>query len=57
MRVRRWESISLSTQYEAPRLQDGASRKGSFVNIVPLDPAYKAGLAGHVPAKCLTAGS
>ena len=51
------KSISLSTQYEAPRLQDGASRKGSFVNIVPLDPAYKAGLAGHVPAKCLTAQS
>jgi len=20
--------------------------------IVPLDPAYKAGLAGHLPAKC-----
>ncbi len=29
----------------------GASRKGSFVRIVPLDPAYQAGLAGHVPAK------
>jgi hypothetical protein len=23
--------------------------KGSFVHIVPLDPAYKVGLAGHVP--------
>ena len=34
---------------EAPRPQGGASRKGSFVHIVPLDPAYKAGLAGHVP--------
>jgi len=28
-----------------------ASRKGSFVHIVPLDPAYKAGLVGHVPVK------
>jgi hypothetical protein len=36
---------------EAPRPQGGASRKGSFVHIVPLDPAYKAGLAGHVPVK------
>jgi hypothetical protein len=35
---------------EAPRPQGGASRKGNFVHIVPLDPAYKAGLAGHVPA-------
>jgi hypothetical protein len=25
--------------------------KGSFVHIVPLDPAYEAGLAGHVPVK------
>jgi hypothetical protein len=25
--------------------------KGSFVYIVPLHPAYKAGLAGHVPVK------
>jgi len=27
--------------------------KGSFVHIVPLDLAYKAGLAGYVPAKYL----
>jgi hypothetical protein len=26
-----------------------APRRGNFVHIVPLDPAYKAGLAGHVP--------
>jgi hypothetical protein len=25
--------------------------KGSLLHIVPLDPAYKARLAGHVPAK------
>jgi len=25
--------------------------KGSFLHIVPLDPTYKVGLAGHVPAK------
>jgi hypothetical protein len=31
----------------------GASRKGNFVRIVPLDPAYKVGLAGHVPVKNL----
>jgi hypothetical protein len=36
---------------EAPRPQGGASRKGSFVHIAPLDPTYKAGLEGHVPAK------
>jgi hypothetical protein len=36
---------------EAPRPQGGASRKGNFIHIVPLDRAYKAGLAGHVPAK------
>ena len=28
---------------EAPRRQGGASRKGNFVHIVPLDPAYKQG--------------
>ena len=36
---------------EAARPQGGASRKGSFVRIVPLDPAYKAGLAGHLPVR------
>jgi hypothetical protein len=36
---------------EAPRPQAGASRKGNIVLIVPLNPAYKAGLAGHLPAK------
>ena len=38
-------------QCEAPHPKDGASRKGSFVHIVPLNPAYKAGVAGHVPVK------
>ena len=37
---------------EAARPQAGASRKGNIVLIVPLDPAYKAGLAGHLPVKC-----
>ena len=45
---------------EAPRPQGGASRarsgeqeasKGNFILIVPLDPAYKAGLAGYLPVK------
>jgi len=36
---------------EAPRPQGGASRKGNLIYIVPLDPAYKAGLAGHLPVK------
>jgi hypothetical protein len=31
---------------EAPRPQGGASRRGNFVHIVPLDPAYPA-LAGR----------
>ncbi len=35
---------------EALRPQGGASRRGSFVDIVPLVSAYKSGLAGHVPA-------
>jgi hypothetical protein len=35
---------------EAARPQGGASRKGNFILIVPLDPAYEAGLAGHMPA-------
>ena len=47
-------------QFEAPCPQVGASRarsgepdasKGSFVHIVPLNPAYKAGLAGHAPVR------
>ena len=25
--------------------------KGSFIRIVPLDPAYKADVAGHVPVR------
>jgi len=29
-----------------PRPAGGASRKGNLIYIVPLDPAYKAGLAG-----------
>jgi hypothetical protein len=36
-------------KFEAPRPQGGASRKGNYILIVPLDPAYKAGLAGHLP--------
>ena len=36
---------------EAPRPQAGASREGNIVLIVPLDPAYRTGFAGHLPAK------
>ncbi len=25
--------------------------QGNFIYIVPLDPAYKAGLAGHLPVR------
>jgi hypothetical protein len=32
-----------------PRPKGGASRKGNLIHIVPLNPAYKAGLAGHAP--------
>jgi len=35
-----------------PAHKGGASRKGNFIYIVPLDPASKAGLAGHLPVKC-----
>ena len=40
----------LKNWFEAPRPRGGASRRGSFVHIVPLDPACKAGLEGHVSA-------
>jgi hypothetical protein len=30
-------------------LKGGASRQGSFIYIVPLDPALKSGVKGHVP--------
>ena len=33
------------------KLPAGASRKRYIVLIVPLDPAYMAGVAGHLPAK------
>jgi hypothetical protein len=42
---------------EDPRPQGGTSRKGNVIfdcaprPIGPLDPAYKAGLAGHLPVK------
>jgi len=36
---------------EAPCPQGGASWTGSFAYILPLDPAYKAGLAGHLPVR------
>jgi len=39
---------------EAPRPLGGASRKGNLIYIVPLDPAYKAGLAGHLPVNSET---
>jgi len=34
-----------------PAHRAAASRKGNFILMVPLDPAYKAGLTGHLPAK------
>ena len=39
------------TKSEARRPRGAASRGGSFLHIAPLDPDYKAGLAGHDPAK------
>jgi hypothetical protein len=41
------ERFGDSGLFEAPRPQGGASRKGDFIYIVPLDPVFKAGLAGH----------
>ena len=52
-------SVLTSILSEAPHPQRGASRARSgeqnasqenIIYIVPLDPAYKAGLAGHLPA-------
>ena len=38
---------------EAPRPQAGASPHCTIISYcAPLDPAYKAGLAVHVPVKC-----
>jgi hypothetical protein len=34
-----------------PANKGRASRKGNLIYIVPLDPAYKAGLARHLPVK------
>jgi hypothetical protein len=34
-----------------PAHSAGAFRKGNFILIVPLDPTYKVGLAGHLPVK------
>ena len=36
---------------EAFRAQRVASRKGNYFYVVPLDPAYNAELAGHLPVK------
>ena len=38
---------------EVPRPQAGASQERNTVLIVPLEPAYKAGLAGHLPVNPL----
>jgi len=43
--------IQISNECEPLRPNGEATRKGNFVPIVPLNPAYKAGAAGHVPAK------
>ena len=32
----------MDVKFEAPRPHRGASRKGNFILIVPLDPAYPA---------------
>jgi hypothetical protein len=54
--------FSDTSRSEAPRPQAGAFRarsgerkasQGNIVLIVPLNPAYKAGLAGHLPVKWL----
>jgi len=52
--------INETRESEARRSQGGASRarsgeqnasKGNFIHIVPLNPGYEAGLAGHAPVK------
>jgi hypothetical protein len=49
----RVQGVKLPAEDRASRARSGEqdASKGSFVHIVPPDPAYKAGLAGHVPAK------
>ena len=43
--------MRLGVLSEATRPQGQASQKGNLIYIVPLAPAYKAGLAGHLPVK------
>jgi hypothetical protein len=52
----------MPSESEAPQPQTGASRarsgerkasEGNIALIVPLNPAYKAGLAGHLPVNTL----
>jgi hypothetical protein len=43
--------LSSISKSEAPRPEGGASRQCNIIHIVPLYPAYKAGLAGHLPVK------
>jgi hypothetical protein len=35
----------------------GASRQCNIIHIVPLDPAQRAGLAGHVPVRLQIVGN
>jgi hypothetical protein len=46
-------SIKKSQHVKLSAHKGGASRKGNLIYIVPLDPAYKAGLAGHLPVKSI----
>ena len=38
-------------QFEAFRPQGEASRQCNIIYIVPLQPAYKAGLSGYIPVR------
>ena len=54
--VRRGRSTELTALSMSNGLPGHASGEqnvsiGSFLHIVPFDPTYKAGFAGHVPAK------
>jgi hypothetical protein len=49
---------SLTSRLEAPpALGRGASRQGMSFYIVPLAPANKAGLTGHIPGQAVIACS
>jgi hypothetical protein len=52
--IHRALTIHVNLLLAAPGHRPGLPEKAVSFHIVPLDPAYKAGLGGHIPANRLT---